>query len=104
MGNFIGSILKKKFNFILFGSIKKDSSNLCYFFLPLQLILKEDYFALEGRAQWSTARFALLPSRVRSSMCMLVVPAVPYLLPGLAGCSVSREISRGARKLTRTPT
>ena len=34
---------------------------------------------------------------------MPVTPAVPYLLTGLAGCSVGREISRGARKLTRTP-
>jgi hypothetical protein len=31
-------------------------------------------------------------------------PAVPYMLTGFAGCSVGRGISRGARKLTRTPT
>ena len=35
---------------------------------------------------------------------MSVTPAVPYLLIGLAGCSVGRGISRGARKLTRTST
>ena len=35
---------------------------------------------------------------------MPVTPAVPYMLIGLAGCSVGREISRGARKLARTPT
>jgi hypothetical protein len=31
-------------------------------------------------------------------------PAVSYMPTGFAGCSVSREISHGARKLTRTPT
>ena len=35
---------------------------------------------------------------------MFVTPAVPYMLTGLAGCSVGRGINRGARKLTRTPT
>ena len=30
-------------------------------------------------------------------------PAVPYLSIGLAGCLVGPEISRGARKLARTP-
>jgi hypothetical protein len=34
---------------------------------------------------------------------MSVIPAVPYLSTGLAGCSVSPGISRGARKLARTP-
>jgi len=60
--------------------------------------------ALEGRAQWSTARLALLPSRVRSSMCTPITPVVSYLLHGLAGCSVSREIDHGAYKLARTST
>ncbi|KAJ6987194.1 hypothetical protein NC653_020429 [Populus alba x Populus x berolinensis] len=31
-----------------------------------------------------------------------VIPAVPYLPTGLAGCSVGPENSRGARKLART--
>jgi len=31
-------------------------------------------------------------------------PAVPYMSTGFAGCSVGRGISRGARKLARTPT
>jgi len=34
---------------------------------------------------------------------MPVTFAVLYLFTGLAGCSVSLEISRGARKLARTP-
>jgi hypothetical protein len=34
---------------------------------------------------------------------MLVTPAVSYLFIELAGCSVDPEISRGARKLARTP-
>jgi hypothetical protein len=33
---------------------------------------------------------------------MLVIPAVPYIFTGFAGCSVGPEISCGARKLTRT--
>jgi hypothetical protein len=41
--------------------------------------------------------------RIRSSLCMPVTLAVPYLPTGLAGCSVDPGISRGARKLTRTP-
>jgi len=32
-------------------------------------------------------------------VCMHVTPAVPYMSTGLAGCSVSPEISRGVRKL-----
>ena len=35
---------------------------------------------------------------------MSVTLAVPYLLTELAGCLVDRGISRGVRKLTRTPT
>ena len=34
---------------------------------------------------------------------MHVTTAVPYLSTRLAGCSVGPRISRGARKLTRTP-
>jgi len=34
---------------------------------------------------------------------MSVILAVPYLFTGLAGCSVSPGINRGARKLARTP-
>jgi hypothetical protein len=33
---------------------------------------------------------------------MPVIPAVPYLLTGLAGCSVDSGISRGTRNLVRT--
>jgi hypothetical protein len=40
---------------------------------------------------------------VRVFTCMPVIPAVPYMLTGLAGCSVGPEISRSARKLARTP-
>jgi hypothetical protein len=36
-------------------------------------------------------------------MCIPVTPAVPYMPTGLAGCSVGPRISRGARKLARTP-
>jgi hypothetical protein len=46
--------------------------------------------ALDGLAQWSTVRLALLPFRVRSSMCMPVSFAVTYMLTELAGCSVGR--------------
>jgi hypothetical protein len=42
-----------------------------------------------------------------ASLCMLVTPAVPYMLTymltGLAGCSVDPGISCGACKLARTP-
>ena len=37
-------------------------------------------------------------------MCMFVILVVPYIFVGFAGYSVGREISRGARKLARTPT
>ena len=37
-------------------------------------------------------------------MCMPVTPAVHYMPTGFAGCSVGCGISRGARKLARTPT
>jgi hypothetical protein len=43
-------------------------------------------------------------SWVRVLMCTPVTPAVPYMPTGFAGCSVDRGISRGARKLARTPT
>jgi len=59
---------------------------------------------LKGQTQCSLARLALFPSRVRFFVCMPVISVVFYLLIGLAGYSVSREISRGARKLVRTPT
>jgi len=36
-------------------------------------------------------------------VCTFVIPALPYLPTGLAGYSVGSGISRGARKLTRTP-
>jgi len=42
------------------------------------------------------------PSRVRSSMCTSVTPAVPYLLLGLQGVQWAMGNSRGARKLART--
>ena len=42
---------------------------------------------------------------IESFLCgMPVTPTVPYLFTGLAGCSVDRVISRGTRKLARTPT
>jgi hypothetical protein len=34
---------------------------------------------------------------------MPVIPAVPYLSTGVAGCSVDPGNNRGARKLARTP-
>jgi len=37
-------------------------------------------------------------------MCTPVTSAVPYMPTGIAGCLVGRGISRGARKLARTPT
>jgi len=40
---------------------------------------------------------------VRTFVCMFVIPALLYLSTGLAGYSVGPRISRGARKLTRTP-
>jgi hypothetical protein len=42
-------------------------------------------------------------SWVRAFACTPVIPAVPYMPTGLAGCSVGPGISRGARKLTRIP-
>jgi len=42
-------------------------------------------------------------SWVRVFTCMSVIPAMFYMPSGLAGCSVGPEISRGARKLARTP-
>ena len=47
--------------------------------------------------------FFFLCTRVRFSLCMPVTPAVPYMLTGLARCSVDSGISCGARKLARTP-
>jgi hypothetical protein len=41
---------------------------------------------------------------VRVLMCTPVTPAVLYMSTGFAGCSVGREISRGACKLVRIPT
>jgi hypothetical protein len=43
----------------------------------------------------------LLGSSPRAHVCH---PAVPYMSTGFAGCSVGRGISRGVRKLARTPT
>ena len=37
-------------------------------------------------------------------MCMSVILAVFYMPTRFAGCSVGREIGRGARKLAQTPT
>jgi len=50
-----------------------------------------------------TETFSFLYIRVRSSLCMSVTLAVPYLSTGLAGCSMDLRISRGACKLARTP-
>jgi hypothetical protein len=40
--------------------------------------------------------------RVRSSLCILVTPAVPYMSTGLAGCLVGPRISCGTHKVVRT--
>ena len=52
---------------------------------------------------WSIVWLVPPPSRVRSSLCTSVTPAVLYMLTGLARCLVSPGISCGARKLARTP-
>ena len=54
-------------------------------------------------AQRSWQGFPASTSWVQVSACMSVTPAVPYLPTRFAGCSVDPEISRGARKLVRTP-
>jgi len=54
-------------------------------------------------AQRSWQGFPASASWVQASACMSVTPAVPYLFIGLAGCSMDPGISRGARKLVRTP-
>jgi predicted metal-dependent hydrolase len=41
---------------------------------------------------------------VRVLMCMFVISAVLYMFTRFAWCLVDCEISRGARKLARTPT
>jgi hypothetical protein len=56
---------------------------------------------------WPSGGRNLFPSsaiRVRTSLCMSVTLAVPYMLTGFAGCSVGREISCGVRKLAQTST
>ena len=47
--------------------------------------------------------FLVSAHQVRTFVCTFVIPALPYLPTGLAGYSVGSGISRGARKLTRTP-
>jgi len=49
------------------------------------------------------AGFPASASWVQVSAYTSVTPAVSYLLTGLAGYLVGPEISRGARKLARTP-
>jgi len=44
-----------------------------------------------------------LCTKVQSSLCTPVTPAVPYMLTGLTACSVGPGISCGERKLARTP-
>jgi len=44
-----------------------------------------------------------LCTRVQASPCTPVTPVVPYMLTGLAGCSVGPGISCDARKLAQTP-
>jgi hypothetical protein len=61
------------------------------------------YPALEGLTAVVHRGLVPPPSRVRSSMCMPVTPAVPYLLLGLQDVQWTVGNSRGARKLTRTP-
>jgi len=53
-------------------------------------------------AQWWQG-FPASASWVQALVCTPVIPAVFYLPTRLAGCSVDPGISRGARKLTRTP-
>jgi len=47
--------------------------------------------------------FLASASYVRVLACTSVIPVVFYLSTGLAGCSVSPEISCGARKLAGHP-
>jgi len=54
-------------------------------------------------AQRSWQGFLASASWVQASTCTSVTPAVSYLPPGLAGCSVGPGISRGEHKLARTP-
>ena len=49
------------------------------------------------------AGFPASASWVQASTCTPITTAVSYLSPGLARCSVGPGISRGARKLARTP-
>jgi hypothetical protein len=53
---------------------------------------------------WPSGGRDLFPSsaRVLALLCTLVIPAVPYMLTGLAGYLVDPGISCGARKLVRT--
>ena len=64
------------------------------------------FFEFRFESQWKWGwRICSLPVSIESSLCgMPVTPAVSYLLTRLAGCSVDHGISRGAHKLTRTPT
>jgi len=61
------------------------------------------YPAHEGLTAVVHCGLVLPPSRVRSSMCTPVTPAVPYLLLGLQDVQWAVGNSRGARKLARTP-
>jgi len=54
-------------------------------------------------AQRSWQGFPASASWVQVSVCTSVTPVVPYQPAGLAGYSVGPGISRGGRKLTRTP-
>ena len=51
----------------------------------------------------AVARFLASASWVQALACTSVTPAVSYLPTRLVGCSVDPGISRGVRKLTRTP-
>jgi hypothetical protein len=61
------------------------------------------YPALEGLAAVVHRGLVPPPSRVRPSMCMFVIPAVPYLLLGLQDVQWAVGNSRDARRLVRTP-
>ena len=60
-------------------------------------------FTLEFVVQQGKGLVSFLCTRVRSSLCMSVIPVVSYMPTEFAGCSVGSRISRGVHKLTRTP-
>ena len=76
---------------IRFTTSKRNQKRLFFFFLHMRL------WPRGGRDL-----FPFFASGFKPHLSMSVTLAVPYMLTGLAGCSVSPMISCGARKLTRT--